>query len=122
MDSGCTSHMTGDKSLFVDPNLTASPLKYITFGDNNKGKVIGLRKIAISKDKSVDDVLLVQSLGFSLMSVGKLCGLGMLVLFSISKCIFFMASDHSFAFEGIRKGDLYIVDFCYLLSTALVFP
>lgn len=48
MDSGCTSHMTGDKSLFVDPNLTSSPLKYITFGDNNKGKVIGLGKIAIS--------------------------------------------------------------------------
>ena len=51
--------MTGDKSLFVDPNLTTSPLKYITFGDNNKGKVIGLGKIAISKDKSIDHVLLV---------------------------------------------------------------
>ena len=76
MDNGCTCHMTGDKSLFVDPNLTASPLKYITFGDNNKGKVIGLGKIAISKDKSIDDVLLVQSLG-------KLFDLCMLVLFSI---------------------------------------
>ena len=59
MDSGCTSHMTKGKSLFIDPNLTASSLKYITFGDNNKGKVIGLGKIAISKDKSIDDVLLV---------------------------------------------------------------
>ena len=103
--------MTGDKSLFVDPNLTASPLKYITFGDNNKGKVIGLDKIAISKDKSIDDVLLVQSLGFNLMSVVKLCDLGMLVLFSISKCIVVMAPDNSFVFEGIRKGDLCIVDF-----------
>ena len=45
------------------------------------------------------------------MSVGKLCDLGMLVLFSISKCIVIMTSDHSFVFEGIRKGDLYIVDF-----------
>ena len=111
MDSGCTSHMIGDKSLFVVPNLTASPLKYITFGDNNKGKLIGLGKIAISKDKSVDDVLLVQSLGFNLMLFGKLCDLGMLVLFSISKCIVFMASDNSFVFEGNSKGDLYIVDF-----------
>ena len=102
MDSGCTSHMTGDKSLFVDPNLTTSPLKYITFGDKNKGKVIGLGKIAISKDKSINDVLLVQSLGFNLMSVGKLCDLGMLVLFSITKCIIFMASNNSFIFEGHR--------------------
>jgi hypothetical protein len=103
--------MTGDKSLFVDPNLTTSSQKYITFDDNNKGKVLGLGKIAISNDKSFDDVLLVQSLGFNLMPVGKLCDLGMLVLFSISKCIVFMASDNSFIFEGIRKGDLYIVDF-----------
>ena len=49
--------MTGDKSLFFDPNLTADPLKYITFGNNNKGNVIGLGKIAIYKDKSIDDVL-----------------------------------------------------------------
>src|SRR3954469_18117269 len=90
MDSGCTSQMTGDKSLFVDPNLTASPLKYITFGDNNKGKVIGLGKIAISKDKSIGEVLLVQSLAYNLMSLGKLYDLGMLVLFLISKCIVFM--------------------------------
>ena len=74
--------MTGDKSLLVDPKLTASPLKYITFGGNYKGKVIGLGKISISKNKSIDDVF-VQSLGFNLMSVGKLCDLGMLVLFSI---------------------------------------
>ena len=102
--------MTEDKSLFVDPNLTASTQKYITFGDNNREKVIGLGKVAISKDKNIDDVLLVQSLGFNLMSVGKICDLCMLVLFSISKCIVFMASDNSFVFEGNRKGDLYIVD------------
>ena len=111
MDSGCTSHMTGDKSLFVDPNLTTSSLKYITFGDNNNGKVIGLGKTAISRDKTIDDVLLIQSLRFNLMSVGKLCDLGMLVLFSISKCIVFMDTDNSFVCEGNRKGDLYIVDF-----------
>ena len=111
MESGCTSHMTGDKSLFFDPNLTADPLKYITFGNNNKGNVIGLGKIAIYKDKSIDDVLLVQSLGFNLMLVGKLCDLGMLVLFFITKCIVFMASSNSFVFKGIIKGDVYIVDF-----------
>ena len=51
--------MTRDKSLFVNPNITASSQKYITFSDNNKGKVIGQGKIAISNDKYIDDVLLV---------------------------------------------------------------
>ena len=41
--------MTRDKPLFVEPNLIASSLKHITFGDNNKGKVIGLGKVAISR-------------------------------------------------------------------------
>ncbi|MGM9316378.1 hypothetical protein ACTAOK_25985, partial [Klebsiella pneumoniae] len=39
MDSGCTNHMTGDKELFTEEKLTPSSQKYITFGDNNKGKV-----------------------------------------------------------------------------------
>src|SRR3954468_3380265 len=46
MDSGCINHMTGDKELFIDDNLSHSSQKYITFGDNNKGKVIGLGKVA----------------------------------------------------------------------------
>src|SRR4051812_40824832 len=53
MDSGCTNHMTGDKELFIDDNLSHSSQKYITFGDNNKGKVIGLGKVSISKDKHI---------------------------------------------------------------------
>ena len=41
LDSGCTNHMTRDKELFTEDKLTESSQKYITFGDNNKGKVIG---------------------------------------------------------------------------------
>ena len=37
----------------------------ITFGDNGKGKVKGLGKIAISNDLSISNVLLVESLNFN---------------------------------------------------------
>ena len=37
----------------------------ITFGDNVKGKVKGLGKIAISNDMSISNVLLVESLNFN---------------------------------------------------------
>src|SRR3954471_11056280 len=47
MDSGCTNHMTRDKELFTEEKLTQSSQKYITFSDNNKGKVFGLGKVAI---------------------------------------------------------------------------
>ena len=111
MDSGCTNHMTGDKELFTEEKLTQSSQRYITFNDNNKGKVLGLGKIAISKDKHIDKVMLVQSLGFNLMSVSKHCDMGMLVLFSASCCVVFSQDDYTFVFEGYQKGDLYIVIF-----------
>jgi hypothetical protein len=41
----------------------------ITFGDNGKGKVKGLGKIAISNDLIISNVLLVESLNFNLLSV-----------------------------------------------------
>ena len=48
LDSGCTNHMTGEKSMFTSfqPNQTTS--ERIVFGDNSKGDILGLGKIAIS--------------------------------------------------------------------------
>src|SRR3954462_11252414 len=114
--------MTGVKELFIDENLSHSSQKYITFGDNNKGKVLGLGKVAISKDKHIDKVILVQSLEYNLMSISKLCDMGMLVLFSASRCVVFSQDDCTFFFEGYLKGDLYIVDFSSgpVVSTCLM--
>ena len=73
--------MTGDKSLVMNMTLTPSPLKQITYADKGKSKVLGLGKVAISKDMHMDKVMLVESLGFNLMSVSMLCDLDMVVIF-----------------------------------------
>ena len=44
----------------------------IVFGDDGKGEVIGLGKIAISNDHSISNVLLVKSLSYNLLSVSQL--------------------------------------------------
>ena len=64
--------------------LTPSPLKQITYADKGKSKVLGLGKVAISKDRHMDKVMLVESLGFNLMSVSMLCDLNMVVIFGKS--------------------------------------
>ena len=56
----------------------------ITFGDNGKGKVKGLGKIAISNDLSISNVLLVESLNFNLLSVAQLCDLGFKCIFGVN--------------------------------------
>jgi hypothetical protein len=66
VDSGCTQHMTGDMKMFTQMSVEdCSSYDSITFGDNRKGKVKGLGKIAISNDHSISNVLLVESLNFN---------------------------------------------------------
>src|ERR1044071_73336 len=101
------THQANNHYLF---NFTKIP-KFGEFWEVTKGKVLGLVKVAISKDKHIDKVMLIQSLGYNLMSISKLCDMGMLVLFSASRSVVFSQDDYTFVFEGFRKGDLYIVDF-----------
>ena len=58
----------------------------------------------------MDKVMLVESLGFNLMSVSMLCDLNMIVIFGKYRCLVLMESDKSLVFEGYRKDDLYLVD------------
>ena len=55
--------MTGDKDMFHELADNDSPRKYVTFGDDSKGKVVGLGKVAISHDSSIQNVMLIESLG-----------------------------------------------------------
>ena len=103
--------MIGDKNLLMDAPLSPSHLKHIMFADKGKSQVLGLGKVAISKDKHMDKVMLVESLGYNLMSVSMLCDLDMVVVFGRYRCVVIMEADYSKVFEGFRRGDLYIVDF-----------
>ena len=52
------------------------PIEKITFGDDKHGDVVGQGKIAITKDSSLSNVYLVDSLGYNLLSVSQLCEKG----------------------------------------------
>ena len=65
--------MTGDKNLSMDSALSQSHLKHITYaGKAKKIKVCGIGKVAITKDRHMDKVMLVVSVGFNVMSVSML--------------------------------------------------
>ena len=101
--------MTGDKNLLMDAPLSPSHLKHIIFADKGKSQVLGLGKVAITKDRHMDTVMLVESLGYNLMSVSMLCDLDMVVVFGKYRCVVIMEADHSKVFEGFRRGDLYLI-------------
>jgi len=57
LDSGCTDNMTGDKDMFRELAENDDPRKYVTFGVNSKGRVVGLGKVAISHDSSIQNAM-----------------------------------------------------------------
>ena len=96
----------------MDTDLSPSHLKHITYTDKGKSKVLGLGKVAISKDRHMDKVMLVESLGFNLMYVSMLCDLDMVVVFGKYGCVVIMEVDNSKVFEGFRRGDFTITARC----------
>jgi hypothetical protein len=69
LDSGCTNHMTGEKSAFTSYEKNDDPSNTITFGNNGQGRVLSFDKIAITTDHSISKVLLAESLDYNLLSV-----------------------------------------------------
>nr|KYP31363.1 hypothetical protein KK1_048379 [Cajanus cajan]KYP31364.1 hypothetical protein KK1_048380 [Cajanus cajan] len=66
--------MTGDASKFID--FTPKRSGHVTYGDNNRGKILGIGKIGTNFSTSVENVLLVEGLKHSQLSVSQLCDKG----------------------------------------------
>ena len=62
------------------------PRKYVNFGDNSKGKVLGFGKLTISNDSSIQNVILVESLGYNIIYISRLADFGFNVLFTEVDC------------------------------------
>ena len=60
LDSGCTNHMTGERSMFSSYTPKMDSNENILFGDNPMG-VIGLSKVVITPKHSITNVLHVDS-------------------------------------------------------------
>jgi hypothetical protein len=84
---------------------------YITFAENQKGKVLGTGNIDLNLKFSVSKVFLVESLGYNLLSISQLCASGFNCLFTNEGVTVIRRSDGSVAFKGVLKGKLYLVNF-----------
>ena len=76
--------MTGERSMFLD--LQTFKGGKVAFGGNQKGKIIGKGTIGISSLLSIKDVLLVEGLRYSLLSISQLCDSGFIVSFTTDEC------------------------------------
>ena len=77
--------MTGDASKFT--HISPKNSGHVTYGDNNKGRILGVRKIGLDLSTSIENVLLVDGRKHSLLSVSQLCDKGYLVSFDSYNCV-----------------------------------
>ncbi|KAK1628491.1 hypothetical protein QYE76_002806, partial [Lolium multiflorum] len=109
-DSGCTNHMTGGRGVLDQFIEDINKKSSITFGDNSKGKVLGYGKVAISKDLCLETVMLVESLGYNLLSIYHLADVGYNSYFT-NYCVKVFRSDNlKLVLVGYVENNLYVVD------------
>ncbi|KAK9151265.1 hypothetical protein Syun_009574 [Stephania yunnanensis] len=107
LDSGCSRHMTGDAHQFIE--LKRHDGGKVTFGDNNKGRVIGLGTVG-NNSLSISNVYLVDGLKHNLLSISQLCDKGFHVMFESSKCIV-RNEKHETLFIAYRDKNVYAINF-----------
>jgi hypothetical protein len=111
--------MIGNDSMFTslrDPG----DHDHVTYGDNTRGRVAGLGRIAITKNFSISNVLYVESLSFNLFFVAQLCDFGLMCTFDKYGVIVFHEKDKSLVFKGFRYGHIYLVDFSEKESSSIM--
>ncbi|GJT06045.1 ribonuclease H-like domain-containing protein, partial [Tanacetum coccineum] len=85
IDSGCSRHMTGNKSYLTDYEVIDGG--FVAFGGNSKGgKITRKGKIRIGK-LDFKDVYFVKELKFNLFSISQMCDKKNSVLFTDTACI-----------------------------------
>ena len=114
LDSRYSRHMTGDKTKFFD--LRSKEEGHVTFGDNSKGKIVGIGKIDNESSLIIEDVLLVESLKHNLLSISQLCDKGFTVTFKMNKCIILNDHDCNICFIAFRSNNIYTIDFKEITS------
>jgi hypothetical protein len=85
IDSGCSSHMTGDKSKFL--LLKENKSGSVTFGNDALEKIRGKGIVILSSGRSkAQDVSFVDGLKNNLLSVSHICDRGCEVTFNPKNC------------------------------------
>ncbi|GJT85104.1 hypothetical protein Tco_1066821 [Tanacetum coccineum] len=113
VDSGCSSHMTGNKAYLSDYEDFNGG--FVAFGSDPKGgKITGKGKIKTA-NLDFDDVYFVDELKFNLFSVSQMCDKKNSVLFTESECLilspsFKLLDESQVVLRAPRKDDVYNLD------------
>ena len=88
----------------------------VTFGDNSKGKVLGVGNIGGQHSQFIKDVYLVDSLKYNLLSISQLCDLYYKLVFEPTKCLILSMDKNELFFTGFRKSNIYVINLSVVID------
>ncbi|GJZ66669.1 retrovirus-related pol polyprotein from transposon TNT 1-94 [Tanacetum coccineum] len=112
-ESGCSRHMTGNKSFLIDYQEIDGG--FVAFGGSPKGgEITGKCKIRNGK-LDLEDVYFVKELKFNLFSVSQMCDKKNSVLFTETECLvlspdFKLLDESQVLLKGPRQNNMYSFD------------
>jgi len=98
-------------------NLKRKDQGFVTYGDNNKGKIIGIGDVGGGDTLEIKDVVLVEGLKHNLLSISKLCDKGLKVIFESDYCTIHQKNSKEIALKGMRHNNIYLIDLDYASSS-----
>ena len=105
LDSGCSKHMTGDQQQFQE--LTLKEKGFVNYGDNNKGKILGIGNVGHSSTLLIENVLYVDGLKYNLLSISQLADKGFDINFNKETC-HIVDKDSKIKLTGHRINNMYM--------------
>lgn len=111
LDSGCSSHMCGDKSMFSTLTPENGSLKLAS--NKYTSKIEGKGRVTVNTDKegyNFNDTLLVPDVAVNLLSVGKITDRGNKVIFEKDKA-YIVEKSGEVTLTAQRKAGLYYIEF-----------
>ncbi|GJZ31526.1 putative ribonuclease H-like domain-containing protein [Tanacetum coccineum] len=113
-DSGCSRHMTGNKSFLTDYQKIDGG--FVAFGGSPKGGKIRIGKL------NFEDVYFLKELKFNLFSVSQMCDKKNIIFFTETKCLvlspdFKLLDESQVLLKVPRQNNMYSVDLKNIVSS-----
>src|SRR3954462_12905143 len=102
--------MIGSKEIITEMRPNHDNIT-VSYGDKSKSRVLGLGKVVVAHDISLVDVMLVETLGYNLLSVHALGKMGFTIFIDDDLVVLLWSKSLKVAFVGYVENDLYVVDF-----------
>jgi len=94
--------------MFID--FTRKERGFVSYGDNNQGKILGMGVVGNPSTTTIKDVMLVDGLKHNLLSISQFCDNGFTITFNTQCCIIQHNDDKNVMFKGLRVDTVYVLE------------